>query len=480
MVLLNTALCLPALEIEVLAQGLSVIAAPKRFIVPGKRFALLPVQALPDDLTEEKIYHESAVKTFGAPMPSTKEIPTVQLWGKCEFCQHLTSQEKVQALSQLTIWKVDALAEHLRNQDNLFLAFIRLYQLSSPVRLDTLSTYQSPEHINSLIPLAQYLDVDETKPVLEEDKFLALKQKLIDLKVEPEPAPLNKIDDGSTAETDLKIVEEDLSRDIINDPEWFLKIAEIGNSSDGFAFEKLVRKSFIELGFQNFRKDAKASLDPIATGGAGGLDFYADKPYPIVGECKATRTQKVPSGTPAQLIRLGHSILQEHYNECIKMIFVAGDLTPDAIQTAENNAISVIRPETLQKLVELKKAYPGSIDLFALQVVLSVGPFGEQSDLRVNEFITGVWQCLTVRSLLVEAVRQLSIQNKTSSVPVGYVRVYYNAVCAKDSIPRLKDEASTRDLLIELSSPLTAYIGRDNSNDNIEQFYFLRELKIED
>ncbi len=480
MVLLNTALCLPALEVDGLAKGLSVIAAPKRFIVPGKRFALLPVQTLPGDLTEEKIYHKSAVKAFRATALSDKEAPSFQFWGKCDFCQHLTSQEKVQALSHLTVWKVDALAEHLRNQDNLFLAFIRLYQLSTPIRLDTLSTYQSPDKINNLIPLAQYLDVDETQPVLEEDKFLALKQKLIDLKVEPEAVLVEKTNGETKTELEIEIIEETLSQDILNDPEWFSKIAEVGNSSDGFAFEKLVRKSFIELGFYNSTKNPKASLDPIATGGAGGLDFYADKPYPIVGECKATKTNKVPDGAPAQLIKLGHKILEKHYDQCIKMVVAAGDLTSAASQTSENNNISIIRPETLQKLAELKIAYPGSINLFELQDILNVGPFGEQSDRRINEFIASVWQCLTERSLLVEAVRQLSLQEKDRSVTTGYVRVYYNAVFAKDSIPMLGTESDTRDLLVELSSPLTAYVGRNKSDDGTERFYFLRELKIED
>ena len=477
MVLLNTALCLPALEVDLLAKGLSVIAAPKRFIVPGKRFALLPVQSLSGVLTEEKIYHESAIKTFGATARAQKVTPTVQLWGKCEFCQHLTSQEKVQALSQLTVWKVDALAEHLRNQDNLFLAFIRLYQLSSPIQVDTLSAYQSSEQVNSFIPLAQYLDVNEIQPVLEEDRFLELKQKLIDLKVKPEPIPPDKTDSEDTVEPELEIIEEVLSQDIINDPDWFLKISEVGNSSDGFAFEKLVRKSFVELGFQNSTKNAKASLDPIATGGAGGLDFYADKPYPIVGECKATKTNKLPDGAPAQLIKLGHKILEKHYDECIKMVVAAGDLTPAASQTSENNNISVIRPETLQKLVELKRAYPGSIDLLELQNILNVEPFGEQSDRRVNDFIASIWQCLTERSLLVEAVRQFSIQ-ENKPVTARDVRVYYNAVFAKDSI--LLAESQTRDLLIELSSPLTAYIGRERSEGGAERFYFLRALKIED
>lgn len=480
MVLLNTALCLPAVEVEVLAQGLSVIATPKRFIVPGKRFALLPVQALPNALTQEEIYHESAVKRF-EETALTKKMPlNVRLWGKCEFCQHLTSQEKVQALSQLTIWRVDALAEHLRNQGNLFLAFIRLYQLSSPVRVDTVSTYQSPEQINNLIPLSQYLDVDETQPVLAEDKFLELKQKLIDLRVEP-PSPLpDKTDEKSTAEPEPESIEEDSrSQDLLNDPKWFSRIAETGNSSDGFAFEKLVRQSFTVLGFQNSKKNSKASLDPIATGGAGGLDFYADTPYPVVGECKASKTKKVPDGAPAQLIKLGYKILEKHYDDCIKILVAAGVLTSAASQTSENNKIGIIRPETLQKLIELKIAYPGSVDLVELKNVLNVAPFGEKTDQRVNDFIAGVWLNLTKRSLLVEAVRQLF--QEEGSVVARDVQVHYNATFAKDSISRLGNEADTRDLLIELSSPLTAYIGRENTDENkAERFYFLRELKIED
>ena len=60
------------------------------------------------------------------------------------------------------------------------------------------------------------------------------------------------------------------------------------------------------------------------------------------------------------------------------------------------------------------------------------------------------------------------------------MRLYYNTALAKDSIPRLSTESDTRDLLVELSSPLTAYIGREKSVDGTERFYFLRELKIED
>ncbi|MEA5506617.1 hypothetical protein VB735_26650 [Halotia wernerae UHCC 0503] len=35
------------------------------------------------------------------------------------------------------------------------------------------------------------------------------------------------------------------------------------------------------------------------------MDFYIEQPYAIVGECKATKTEKVTDGTPAQLLKIG-------------------------------------------------------------------------------------------------------------------------------------------------------------------------------
>lgn len=480
MVLLNTALCLPAIEVAALSQGQAIIAAPKRFIVPGKRFALLPVQTLPDALKLEEIYHPAALKKFKGAFAFEKKSIAIKAWGRCEFCQHLTKQEKVQILSQLTIWTVSALAQHLRNQENLFLAFIRVYSLSEPAYIETLPTYQSHKQINKLIPLPQYLDVNETNPVLEEDAFSDLKQKLIDLEIKPSQTSSGMVYCEDSNKHELETIEYSSLKEVSDDLEWFLKIAEIGNSSDGYAFEKLVRKSLIELGFQNSISNIKASLEPTATGGAGGLDFYANVPYPVVGECKATKTKKVPDSTPAQLIKLGHNILQDHYNDCFKFVIAAGELTPAARLTSENNQIYVLRPETLQKLVELKMAYPGSLDLLELKTILQLTPFGEQADQKINSFISEIWQRLTIRSLLVEAVRKLSIQEGNEFVDARDVRIHYNAILAEDSIPALRNVTETRDLLIELSSPLTAYIGREKTRNGTEKFYFLRELKIED
>ncbi|MEO0688142.1 MAG: DUF1802 domain-containing protein, partial [Cyanobacteria bacterium J06649_11] len=62
-----------------------------------------------------------------------------------------------------------------------------------------------------------------------------------------------------------------------------------------------------------------------------GLDFYCEYPYPVVGECKATKSEKVPDGTAAQLIKLGYKHLQKHFEYCVKIILAAGELTQHAL-----------------------------------------------------------------------------------------------------------------------------------------------------
>ena len=184
------------------------------------------------------------------------------------------------------------------------------------------------------------------------------------------------------------------SNKIITQPDpdlsWIQTITDVGNSSDGNTFEKLVRKSFIKLGFANSNLNPKASLDPNSTGGAGGIDVYCETPYPVVGECKASKHENVPNSVTAQLIHLGVTHLgQEQFNRSIKLIFAAGTLTDPANKAAIENKMNVIRPETLQKLVQLKADYEGSINLLELKECWQQEPFGVVED-KVNAYIIRV------------------------------------------------------------------------------------------
>ena len=256
---------------------------------------------------------------------------------------------------------------------------------------------------------------------------------------------------------------------------WIQKIAEVGNSSDGQEFEKLVRRSLIKLGFTNSNRNPKTSLDPNATGGAGGIDFYCEKPYPVVGECKASKKESVPNSVTAQLIHLGHTHLgRAEFERAIKLIVAAGPLTDPARKAAIENQMNVIRPETLQRLVEFKEKYKGAIDLFKLERVLQQAPFGLADD-KVNSAIDKISRDIKLRSHLVQLVKDY-LEN------TGFERVSLHALHGAYAISNppqpLKPEA-LHEILVELSSPLTGYLGRTKGRDGSDRFYFLRDLKVD-
>lgn len=250
---------------------------------------------------------------------------------------------------------------------------------------------------------------------------------------------------------------------------WIKKIAEVGNSSDGHTFEKLVRRGLLKLGFTG------SGLNPDATGGAGGMDFYTEQPYPIVGECKATKTEKVTDGTPAQLLKIGMNHLGKfQYENSIKLIVAAGELNFYALRTATENQMNVISPETLQKLVELQAHYKNSINLLELKEYLQQAPFGLAED-KLNIYIHKVEQSIKLRSHIIQLVKKHL--EKTGDVNVG-VDALHVAYIYGNPPESLKDK-ELYEILIELSSPLTGYLGRIKGSDwKSDRFYFLRDLPI--
>jgi hypothetical protein len=499
MVLLNTALRLPALDLEALMQGESIVAISQRFIVPGKHFALMPSDALPNALPQEIVYKPSAIEKFAGSVQPDSETITLKTWAKCEFCQHFTDLSKLESLSQLTLWTPDLLSKLVYDGGYLFLTFLRVYSLTEPLAIANASHDRDTDQMGKIVALPHYLDVGEVNPALNEQQFETLKQKIITLKTElstetasveiatehttvDTPSELTSIENLVTPPeaTEPEVEPQESSKNILDGSDWFMKIAEIGNSSDGHMFEKLVRKSFLALGFSNSLNNSKASLDPYATGGAGGIDFYCDAPYAVVGECKATATTKIPSKTPGQLVQLGMNHLQEQYNLCIKMIVAAGALTPDAVLTTIHNKINVVRPETLQRLVNLKMKYPQALNLLDLKPILQEEPFGEEADAKLGEFIQSVWQELETRSRLVESVRGASEDNEGQSVEIAEIRGYHNAIHQSEPVYKLDSKHVVRELLIELSSPFTNYIRRSKDGSGKEVFEFVQPLKIEE
>jgi hypothetical protein len=404
------------------------------------------------------------------------ETVLVKAWANCELCQIINNAESLVALSHLTIWTKKGLQEILTQRHNIFLAYLRVYQLPKSIEVAIKS--------NSLfISLPQSLNVSEAKPVINDRTFAQRKRQLEKLEppLHPELEELQSaIASLSISQPAAKQLDNDIkvflgwSRDQTTNPldldlPWIQKIAEVGNSSDGHTFEKLVRRGLLKLGFTG------SGLNPDATGGAGGMDFYTEQPYPIVGECKATKTEKVTDGTPAQLLKIGMNHLGKvQYENSIKLIVAAGELNFYALRTATENQMNVISPETLQKLVELQAHYKNSINLLELKDCLQQAPFGLAED-KLNTYIDKVEQSIKLRSHIIQLVKNY-LQN--SGIESAGVESLHGAYFGSHP-PQPIRTAEMHEILIELSSPLTGYLGRIKGSDwKSDRFYFLRDLPI--
>ncbi|MEZ2233580.1 DUF1802 family protein [Microcoleus sp.] len=491
LVSLSTALCLPIPEIEALIKGQTIAAMPRIFLNPGRQFALYPANSSTIPLSVERYYR---LNLFSIAENSLIQLETetvaIKAWARCEFCQVVDDTETLDVLSRLTIWTKEGLQEALGLWQNIFLAYLRVYHLPQPLEVSV--NPNSQDKIGKFVGLPRSVTVTNASPVFSDTIFAKRRQKLE--KLEPPDHPeLEELQSAlvhlSTTnpkakqlDAEIKIFlgwsENSTTAKPDADLDWIKTIAQIGNSSDGNTFEKLVRKSFIKLGFANSNNKPEASLDPESTGGAGGLDFYCETPYQVVGECKATKSETVADGTPAQLIKLGHKHLQEQYNCCIKIIMAAGQLNRHAKQTAIGNHMNVIRPETLQRLVELKAKQPGSIDLLQLKPCLEQQPFGEEADAKVNRYIDDVREKLKVRSYLIKIVKN---RLEITGVENAGVETLHGAYYANPNPPQPLKLEEMHEILIELSSPLTGFLGRIKG-DNLwrDRFYFLRDLLLDD
>ncbi len=474
---LNNALRLPALDVEALIKGRSIAAMVGRSLDPGEEFALYPGNTSINSLPNEQQYHSSFLSSVQNAFTQLNfDTVSIRAWARCELCQMIEDPELLKDLSRLTIWTIKGLEQTLLLRPYIFLAHLRVYLLPQPLEMLANSQRQ-------FVFLPNSLSVTDSSPVLSDRIFTQRRHQLENLlsPLHPELEELqgaiaqlaiaNPI--ANQLDQDIKILlgwtEDATVAKLHPDLEWIKTIANVGNSSDGNLFEKLVRRGLLKLGFAGF------GIDPDSTGGAGGMDFYCETPYPVVGECKATKTEKVSDGTPAQLLKIGMNHLGTiQYNQAIKLIVAAGDLNFYATRTATENKMNVIRPETLEKLVEMQVRHKNSINLLELKKCLQQAPFGLADD-KVNSYIDRVNRDIKLRSHIVQLVKNF-LQN--TGLEQASVESLYGAYFGSNPPQPLKPE-ELHEILIELSSPLTGYLGRTKGNDGSDRFYFLRELLVD-
>lgn len=480
-VLLQTALCLPAPDIEALIQGQIITAMPRKFIHPGQKFALYPANIGMNSLTHEQ-YYRSNFFTIAQTIIANLDNDTtlIKAWAKCEVCKMLNDPESLEVISQLTIWTKEVFQQILIQKPYIFLAYLRVYLLSEPQKV-------AVQHHNShFLPLPNSLTITEDKPVLSDGIFAQRKHQLENLQppLHPEIEELqsaisqiaHKNPVAQQLDNDIKNFlgwNSDTKIDSINaDLSWIKTIAKLGDRSieldekksnyqAGTDFENITRQSLEFLGFK---------VENAYKGGAGGLDLYCSQPYPLVCECKAGRL--IPSRTVEELIKLGGMHLgSKQFLNYTKLVIGPGNPSTDTLKSAKEWEVSIINAMTLQKLVELKAKYPGAINLVELKKYLESG----QIDHKLEEYINQIEQQIKLRSDIIQVIKNYLELTKYERAGVEAIHASYMTSHHHKSL----ESKELYEILIELASPLTGYLGRIKGSDwRSDRFYFLRELAL--
>lgn len=475
---LPTALRLSAPDIEALIKGRTIAAMPRIFVNPGRQFALYPSEISTNILPIEQYYRSNFLPTAQKSLAKlNSETVTIKAWAECQLCQIIDEAEGLDILSQLTVWTEDALQQTLKQRGNIFLAYLRVYLLPEPLEMPV---HPSPR----FIPLPQPLKVTQATPVLN-NTFFEQRCQQMQNRQPPLYPELEELQSAIAQLADNNLAAKELDQDIkiflgwsnsqpakqIN-PNllWINTISVLGNRSKeqdtgksnyqaGTDFENIVRDSLEFLGF---------TIDYTHKGGAGGLDLFCSQPYPLVGECKAGK--KIPNDTAVQLLNLGTLRLRNEaiLKQTTKLIIGPGEPTQQLADAAKVHGMAIINPETLEKLVKLQSQYRNSVDLYKLKNYLKSG----QADDEVEKYIEQVSQAVKARSHIVNVVKKHLEKTGDENSTVKDLNVAY----IYSNPPQSLQLEELHEILIELSSPLTGYLGRSKGRDGSDRFYFLRNL----
>jgi hypothetical protein len=381
----------------------------KNYIVPERQFVLCPTDASINVLPVEQYYHSNFLATAEIALAQVSaETISLNAWVTCEKCEPLDNTESLSALSPLTIWTTEALQEILRKRHNIFLLYLRVYQLPKLITLSIKANSQ-------FIYLKELSTIYEAKPVLNDHTFAQRKHQLenrqppLHLELEELQSAIASLSISQPAakqlDNDIKVFLGWSSDKLIKQPDpnlaWINDIAKLGdrsieledkktNHEAGTDFEIIARRSLDFLGFK---------VEENYKGGAGGLDLYCSQPYPLVCECKAGKS--IPDRAVEELDRIGKRHLKENYLQAVRLIIGPGQPTKNLKESAQISQISIINVMTLQKLVELKAKYPGAINLVELKQYLEPG----QIDYKIDQYIDKVQREIKLRSQIIIAVK---------------------------------------------------------------------------
>lgn len=456
---LRTAFCLPESDVNALVQGQMIVALSRSFLQAEQQFALCPIKDLEEDCDT-----------------------TVRAWAQVEECKIFTSSDELHNLSRLTPWKFDDLKSLLQAKNRLFVACLRVYDL--PNNQEMLLEEVSPDRIGGFTKLPNWLSILEAKPVLEDAFFEWQQEQLKNL--QPHHYVENQKDFARADDFDfrhhllafLKLQDGNVRRTTPDQKRFIDDIVDLGKRSKnldkgksnyqaGTDFENIVRQALEFLGFV---------VEGQHKGGAGGLDVYCSRPYPLIVECKAGK--KIPSDTTEQLIKLGRMHLEtdQQFYDSAKLIIGPGEPTADLRKAADKFNVSIMSPNALQRLVRIQTKYPNTINLIELKNYLKPG----EVDDSINDFVEEkILKRLRLYSCVINVISNFT--NGDSSQKFNSAKALKS--CRETELTKELEENHLHNILVELSSPFAGYLGREAALDGDwrhDLFYFLRDFVIEE
>ena len=396
--LLDRVLSLPAADIKALQEGKTIAALPISQVPRGWKFILYP-RFESESLTNVKL----------------------ETWAACEGFKMIHEAEQLSVLSALTLWSQSELKKLFEERGHLSLVLLRVYRLPQPIAI--LGAATSEIRLGKFIGLSHFgeafkesVRVTEILPILSETVFANRHRKITSFRPPEHPA-LEALQDtisryaqnypaAKALDNDLRIFlgwadcQEAISAHQTHN--WMKAITSYGYRTDeaienkksnhqaGTDFEIIIRQSLEFLGFK---------VDEAHQGGAGGIDIFCSQPYQLVGECKSGKG--IPDNTVEQLDRIAKRHLEEKYESAHRFIIGPGEASPNLIKSAAFSRIAIMKPETLQKLVEFHNHYP--ISLLELRDKCLVAG---QVDDKVEEFLAELISRIRLQSHIVITLKQ--------------------------------------------------------------------------
>jgi hypothetical protein len=482
---------LPAFDVEMLALGKLIVVPFKQFQPEGKASWLYPCQQLPNNLSLEEYYQPEYLAKARNSWAKYSTYPIhLKFWARCEYQWRINPEQKdiLPKIAQSTIWNLTALENIFEQQKVLKLLILRVYHLSKPCIVNTPTDTGSFYWTKSEDTISNANENDIA--VVSDSSFSQRKSLILSGNISPYQnieALQFQCENISETNRDIENLNHDIKQflgwysvppipKLDQSLAWIKTIAALGDRSieleekknnyqAGTDFENISRQSLEFLGF-NVENDYK--------GGAGGLDLYCSQPYPLVCECKAGKS--IPDRAVEELDRIGKRHLQENYLQSVRLIIGPGEPTKNLKESAQISKVSIIKAMTLQKLVELKAKYPGAINLLELKQYLEPG----QIDDKINEYIAKIEKEIKLRSHIIQVLKNYLQLSKNEPIGVEVLHAIYRTSNLPQNLEdRELEDRELYDILIELSSPLTGYLGRIKEDDwKKDRFYYLRDLPI--